>query len=103
MDQDAQSDMDHLHLFTLMRMCRNWRGSALERRDGMQSFARWEWCFLYAKNYEANSSLTELHLSGNKVGAAGAVALAEALKATVVTCSHELRVRVLLEMEAKVI
>ena len=74
-----------------MRMCRNWRGSALERRDGLQSFARWEWCFFHSKNYKVNSSLTELNLRHNKVGDAGAVALAEALKATVVTCGHELR------------
>ena len=83
--------MDNLHLCTLMRTCRTWRGSALERPDGKQSFARWEWCFLYSKNYEANSALTELNLEGNKVGAAGAVALAEALKAMAVTCSHEFR------------
>ena len=44
-----------------------------------------------AKHNEANSALTELNLEGNKVGDAGAVALAEALKATVVTCSRELR------------
>ena len=91
MEQGALSHMDHLHLCTLMRTCRTWRGSALERRDGMQSFARWEWCFLYSKNYEANSALTKLYLGGNKVGDAGAVALAEALKATVVTCGHDFR------------
>ena len=43
------------------------------------------------QNSKANSSLAVLHLSYNKVGDAGAVALAEALKATVVTCSHEFR------------
>ena len=85
MEQGALSHMDHLHLCTLMRTCRIWRGSALERRDGMQSFARW------SKNYEANSALTKLDLGGNKVGDAGAVALAEALKATVVTCGHDFR------------
>ena len=88
MEQGALSHMDHLHLCTLMR---NWRGSALERRDDMQSFARWEWCFLYSKNYEANSTLTALNLAGNIVEDAGAVALAEALKAMAVTCIHELR------------
>ena len=36
-------------LFTLMRMCRNWLGPALERRDGMQSFARLEWCFHFSR------------------------------------------------------
>ena len=65
-------------------------GLTVARRDGMQSFARWE-CFLYSKNSKANSSLTVLNLWKNDVGDAGAVALAEALKATVVTCSHELR------------
>ena len=44
-----------------------------------------------AKHTEANSALTKLNLERNKVGDAGAVAIAEALKATVVTCSHELR------------
>ena len=91
MEQGALSHMDHLHLCTLMRICRNWRSPALERRDGMQSFARWEWCFFYSKNYEANSALTHLILWRNNVGDAGAVALAEALKAMAVTCSHELR------------
>ena len=66
-------------------------GFTVARRDGLQSFARWEWCFFHSKNYEANSSLTVLNLEKNGVGDAGAVALAEALKATVVTCSHELR------------
>ena len=56
-------------------------GFTVARRDGVQSFARWKWCFLYSKNYEANSALTELNLCDNKVGDAGAVALAEALKA----------------------
>ena len=91
MEQGALSHMDHLHLCTLMRICRNWRSPALEERDGMQSFARWEWCFLYSKNYEANSSLNALDLTRNNVGDVGAAALAEGLKATVVTCSHELR------------
>ena len=35
---------------------------------------------------KANTSLTALHLDGNRVGDAGATALAEALKATVLTC-----------------
>ena len=66
-------------------------GFTVARRDGVQSFARWEWCFLYSKNYKVNSALTELNLWNNKVGDAGAVALAEALKAMAVTCSHEFR------------
>ena len=55
---------------------------------------------------KANSALTVLNLSINEVGDAGAVALAEALKAMVATCSHEVRwrrVRVFLKMEAKAI
>ena len=72
-------------------MQRSGGAPTLERRDGMQSFARCEWCFLYSKNYEANSALTKLDLGGNYVGDAGAVALAEALKATVVTCGHDFR------------
>ena len=44
-----------------------------------------------AKHIQANSALTELNLYGNRVGDAGAVALAEALKALVVTCTHEVR------------
>ena len=44
-----------------------------------------------AKHTEANSALTELNLYENKVGDAGAVALADTLKATVVTCAHEFR------------
>ena len=56
----------------------------------MQSFARWE-CFLYSKNYKVNSALAELNLWNNKVEDAGAVALAEALKAMAVTCVHEFR------------
>ena len=61
---------------------------------------------IYSKNSKANSSLTELNLWNNGVGDAGAVALAEALKATVVTCSHELREDAcvcFLKMEAKAI
>ena len=45
----------------------------------------------FFQNPKANSSLTELDLSFNKVGNAGAAALAEALKAMAVTCSHEFR------------
>ena len=44
-----------------------------------------------AKHIQANSALTELNLYLNEVGDAGAVALAEALKAMVVTCTHEAR------------
>ena len=47
------------------------------------------------ENQKANTSLTALHLSGNRVGDAGATALAEALKATVLTCEKcVFRVRV---------
>ena len=42
-------------------------------------------------NYKANRSLTKLYLEYNSVGDAGAVALAETLKATAVTCTHEFR------------
>ena len=38
------------------------------------------------KDQKANTSLTALHLNGNRVGDAGATALAKALKATVLTC-----------------
>ena len=44
-----------------------------------------------AKHIQANSALTELNLRRNNVGDAGAGALGEALKAMVVTCTHELR------------
>ena len=40
------------------------------------------------KDQKAKTTLTELCLYGNKVGDAGATALAEALKATVLTCSQ---------------
>ena len=37
-------------------------------------------------DHKANATLTELNLYDNRVGDAGATALAEALKATVLTC-----------------
>ena len=40
------------------------------------------------KDQKANTTLTVLKMGGNKVGDAGATALAEALKATVLTCSQ---------------
>ena len=49
------------------------------------------WCSLRRGNYKANTTLTVLNLRYNKVGDAGAVALAAALKATAVTCTHEFR------------
>ena len=49
------------------------------------------WCSLLRGTYKANTTLTVLQLWANSVGDAGAVALAEALKATVVTCGHEFR------------
>ena len=42
------------------------------------------------KDHQANTSLTKLFLDGNKVGDAGAAALADALQATVLTCGQEL-------------
>ena len=59
MEQGTLSNMDHSHHCKLRRVCRDW-GSLLHDRDGLQSFARWEWCFFHSKNYEANSALTEL-------------------------------------------
>ena len=38
------------------------------------------------KDQKANTTLTKLFLSGNRVGDAGAAALADALQATVLTC-----------------
>ena len=38
------------------------------------------------KDHEANATLTELNLYNNRVGDAGATALADALQATVLTC-----------------
>ena len=38
------------------------------------------------KDHKGNTSLTELNLRGNNVGDAGAAALAQAVKATVLTC-----------------
>ena len=38
------------------------------------------------KDHKANTSLTALNLQWNKVGDAGATALAEALRATILTC-----------------
>ena len=38
------------------------------------------------KCHEANQTITELYLHGNKIGSDGAVALAEALKAWLVMC-----------------
>ena len=38
------------------------------------------------KDHQANTSLIELNLDNNKVGDAGATALADALQATVLTC-----------------
>ena len=38
------------------------------------------------KDHKGNTSLTELWLDGNKVGGAGAAALAKALQAMVMTC-----------------
>ena len=40
------------------------------------------------KDQKANTTLTKLNLFKNRVGDAGAAALAEALKATVLTCSQ---------------
>ena len=40
------------------------------------------------KDHKANTSLTKLWLGGNKVGDAGATALAEAVKATYLTCGQ---------------
>ena len=59
-----------------------------------------------SNHIQANSALTVLYLNSNKVGDAGAVALAEALKAMVVTCTHEVRlgrVREFLKLAAKAI
>ena len=42
------------------------------------------------QDHKANTSLTKLNLSGNKVGDVGATVLAEAVKATVLTCGQML-------------
>ena len=90
MEEGALSHMDHSHHCKLMRVCRDW---APLLNDGMAcSRSRALGLVLPVfQNSKANSSLAVLDLTNNRVGAAGAVALAEALKATVVTCSHELR------------
>ena len=41
-----------------------------------------------AQDQKANATLTELNLYNNRVGDAGATALADALQATVLTCGH---------------
>ena len=89
MEQGALSSMDHSHHCKLMRVCRDW-GSLLH--DGMACSRSRAGIGAYIfQNSKANSALAVLHLSFNKVGDAGAVALAEALKAMAVTCVHELR------------
>ena len=49
------------------------------------------WCSLRRGNYKANTTLTVLNLRYNSVEENGAIALAAALKATVMTCTHEFR------------
>ena len=49
------------------------------------------WCSMLRGNYKANTTLTVLNLLCNSVGENGTIALAAALKATVVTCGHEFR------------
>ena len=44
------------------------------------------WRVAGVQDHKANTSLTELNLWNNKVGDAGATALAEAVKATVLMC-----------------
>ena len=46
------------------------------------------WVVAAANDHKANTTLTQLWLQNNKVADAGATALAEALQATVWTCSQ---------------
>ena len=48
------------------------------------------WVVAAVEHCKANTSLTVLYLAENKVGAAGATALADALQATVLTCGQHL-------------
>ena len=46
------------------------------------------WVVVGVQDHKANTSLTELNLWSNEVGDVGATALAETLKATVLTCTQ---------------
>ena len=46
------------------------------------------WVVVGVQDHKANTSLTELNLRNNKVGDVGATALAEVVKATVLTCTQ---------------
>ena len=48
------------------------------------------WALAGVKDHKGNTSLTKLDLRRNKVGDAGATALAEAVKATVLKCVQQL-------------
>ena len=78
------------HCRTLILVCRSF--VVHPRATLLPAAVCWlGWCSLRRGNYKANTTLTKLHLDYNSVGDAGAVALAEKLTATVVTCCHEFR------------